>query len=115
MILESLEEIPYLYKSDAYKYERECRLVALESHFKHHGGIRYAFEKWSGASGRLRMYGQHPNLSLTNILSTGSIITLGPAVPNADHVQYAIEQLLESVGIAGLPVKLSSITYRRTS
>ena len=113
-ILESLGEIPYLYKSSAYRYEKECRIVALESGLKSHGGIRYDFEERPGESGRLRMYGQHPCLEFTNILSTGSIITLGPAVPNADHVQYAIEKLLQSVGIEGVPIEQSEISYRLT-
>ena len=114
-VLESLREIPYLYKSNAYRYENECRVVALGSHFRDHGGIHYAFEKGSDDSGRLRMYGQHPRLNLTNLLSTGSIITLGPAVPNAENVQYAIEQLLESIGIKGLAINRSGIRYRRTT
>lgn len=113
-ILESLGELPYLYKSSAYMYEKECRIVALESDFKSLNGIHYDFEERPGKSGSLRMYGQHPSLKLTNVLSTGSVITLGPAVPNADNVQYAIEMMLQSVGIADLPIERSQIPYRRT-
>ena len=111
-ILESLGRIPYLYKSSAYKYEHECRIVALDPHFENHGGIHYTFEGRPQNSGRLRMYGQHPCLNLSNVLSTGSAITLGPAVPNADNVQYALEQLLDSVGISRFPIKRSRIPYR---
>ena len=113
-ILESLGEIPYLYKSDAYLYEHECRIVALEPAFDDCGGMRYALDGRPG-NARLRMYGVHPALSLTNILSTGSVITLGPTVPNVENVQYTVERLLKSVGIEGVPVKCSGIQYRRTS
>ena len=113
-ILESLGEIPYLYKSSAYMYEKECRIVALESAFDSYGKIRFDFDQRPGRSGRLRMYGQHPLLSLTNILSTGSVITLGPAVPIVDNVQYAVEKLLRSVGIEGVPIEKSDRPYRRT-
>ena len=117
-ILESLGELPYLYKTSAYKYERECRLVALRSHFEDdgrrplNGGIRYSFERPPKGLGRLRMYGQHPCLKLSHILSTYSLITLGPAVPNVDSVQYALERLLESVGLRGLSIERSPIPYR---
>ena len=96
-ILESLGEISYLYKSSAYQYEHECRVVALQSAFEDDGGIRHTFDERLGSAGRPRMYGQHPCLNMTNLLSTGTVITLGPAVPNSDNVQYALEQLLESV------------------
>ena len=113
-ILESLGEIPYLYKSRAYEYEKECRLIAMESTFKDYGGICHEFEERFDKCGRIRMYGQHPRLNLTNILSTGTVLTLGPAVPNADYVQYAIEQLLRSLNKEGLPIERSEIPYRRT-
>ncbi len=111
-ILESLGELPYMYKSSAYKYEQECRIVACEADFGRYGGVHYAFERRSGDPGRLRMYGHHPCLNLTNVLSTGSVITLGPTVPNLDHVEYALEQLLESVGIGRFPIRRSKISYR---
>ena len=111
-ILESLGKIPYLYKSSAYEYEGECRIIARGRDFRNHGGILYAFEGQPHNSGRLRMYGQHPCLNLSNILSTGSVITLGPAVPNADNIQYALEQLLDSIGISRFPIKQSEIPYR---
>ena len=113
-LLECLGEIPYLYKSSAYSYEEECRIVAMESDLEGHGGILYDFEAGRGESGRLRMYGQHPCLRLTNILATDSVITLGPSIPNADYVQYAIERLLRSIGIRNLTIEKSGISYRRT-
>ncbi len=114
-ILESFGEIPYLYKSSAYQYEHECRIVALQSAFDNYGGIHHTFQRSLGGVGRPRMYGQHPSLRITNLLSTGTTITLGPAVPNPDNVQYALEQLLESVDIGGLSINVSKIPYRRTS
>lgn len=111
-ILSSLGQLPYLYKSRAYSYEQECRLVALESALTHYGGIQYDFVEPSDRTGRIRMYGQHPCLTLTNILSTGSVITLGPCVPNADNIKYAIEKLLTSAGISGVPIETSDIPYR---
>ena len=113
-VLECLGEIPYLYKSSAYRYEEECRVVAMESHLEKHGGILYDFETRPEGLGRLRMYGQHPCLGLTNILATDSVITLGPSIPNVDYVQYAIQQLLRSIGIRGLKVEQSGISYRQT-
>ena len=114
VIRDGLGEIPYLYKSSVYNYERECRIVAMESAFKKYDGISYDFDKRDGKSGRIRMYGRHPLLTMTNILSTGSIITLGPDVPNVDYVEYALEQLLRSLDRRGLPIERSEIPYRRT-
>ena len=113
-LLECLGEIPYLYKSSAYSYEEECRIVAMEADLESHGGIRYDFEARPGQCGRLRMYGQHQCLRLTNILATDTVITLGPSIPNVDYVQYAIEQLLKSIGIRDLKIEQSDILYRKT-
>ena len=93
-LLECLGGLPYLYKSSAYSYEEECRIVAMESDLEEHGEILYDFETRPTGAGRLRMYGQHPCLRLTNLLATDTVITLGPSIPNADYVQYVIEQLL---------------------
>ena len=114
VIRDGLGEIPYLYKSSAYKYERECRLVAMESVFEDYGGICYDFEKRSSKSGRIRMYGRHPLFNLTNILSTDTVITLGPDVPNVDYVEYALKHLLRTLDIRNLPIEQSKIPYRRT-
>lgn len=113
-IRDGLGEIPYLYKSSAYMYERECRIVAMESNFEGHGGLCHDFEKRSSKSGRIRIYGRHPLLNLTNILSTGTVITLGPDVPNIEYVEYALEQLLLSLDVRDLPIERSKIPYRRT-
>ena len=113
-LLECLGEIPYLYKSSAYDYEEEYRIVAMEADLESHGGIRYDFEARPGQCGRLRMYGQHRCLGLTNILATDSVITLGPSIPNVDYVQYAIERLLKSIGIRNLKIEKSPISYRQT-
>ena len=113
-IRDGLGEIPYLYKSSAYKYERECRIVAMESAFEDYGGVCHDFEQRFSKSGRIRMYGRHPRLNLTNILSTGTVITLGPDVQNVDYVEYALEQLLQSLDIRNLPIERSKIPYRRT-
>ena len=114
VIRDGLGEIPYLYKSSAYKYEKECRIVATESTFKGYGPVRHDCEARSCKSGRIRMYGRHPLLTTTNILSTGSVITLGPDVSNVDYVKYALEQLLRSLDIRDLPIERSEIPYRRT-
>ena len=114
VIRDGLGEIPYLFKSSAFKYEKECRIVATESTFKGYGDVRHDFERRSGKSGRIRMYGRHPLLTITNILSTGSVITLGPDVANVDYVEYALEQLLRSLDIRDLPIERSEIPYRRT-
>ena len=113
-IRDGLGEIPYLHKSSAYMYERECRIVAMESAFEDHGGICHDFGKRSSKSGRIRRYGRHPLLNLTNILSTGTVITLGPDVPNVDYVEYALEQLLLALDVRDLPIERSKIPYRRT-
>ena len=114
VIQDGLGEIPYLYKSRAYEYEQECRIIATESTFKDYGGISYDFEKRAGKSGRIRMYSRHACLNLTNILSTHTVITLGPDVPNVDYVEYALEQLLRSLDKRDLPIERSKISYRRT-
>ena len=114
MLLDYLGEIPYLYKSSAYAYEEECRIVAMECDLEDHGGIYYDFVARPRGPGLWRMYGQHPCLRLTNILATDTVITLGPSIPNKDYVQYAIEHLLRSIGISGLKIEQSEIPYRQT-
>ena len=111
-IIRALGELPYLYKSSAYDYEEECRLMFLESSPEHKDPIQYEFRQTSGGHGRPRMYVNHPCLNLTNVLSTGSCITLGPCVPNVDNVQYTIDKLLFSIGIRDFPVEISKIPYR---
>ena len=111
-IIGSLGELPYLYKSSAYEYEEECRLIFLESSPEPKDPIQYEFRQTSGGHGRPRMYVNHPCLNLTNILSTDSRITLGPCVPNVDNVQYTLDKLLCSIGIRDFPVDTSKIPYR---
>lgn len=107
-----LERVAYLYKSDAYDYERECRFIVhvseidkKEIHFEH--GEQY------GSPARIRHYYEDNTLRVRNILISGSSIMLGPCVPYRGNVEYCLEVLLQEAGLAGPEIKISEIRYRR--
>lgn len=113
MIEFATERIRYLYKSSAYSSEQECRIVetpatALEK------GIAPRFE-YSGPQGQemTKRYMNHPDLAISKILVSGSVIRLGPRVPNVADAKEHIEQLLANAGLA-LRTKVipSGIEYR---
>lgn len=106
----SLAKVRYLYKSQAYDYERECRFVIPEAGDKTE--IFFEIEEQGEAVTRVRHYKEHPDLSVKSILSTGSSITLGPCVPDPYNLTFYLEDLKVKAGLREPQVKVSRIPYR---
>ena len=107
-----LEKIRYLYKSEAYEYERECRFVIPELDADK-DKIRFEYKEQNN-SPDVRHYYEHENLKVENILTTDSLITIGPRVSHPYNMSYYIKSLLTKAGLVGPKIKLSKIPYRKT-
>jgi len=113
IIVEHMEKIRYLYKSDAYAYEKECRFVLLESDIKL-DDICFECQGENDSPVRIRHYYEHKDLEIRKILTSGSEIVIGPCVPHRHDVKYCIEALLHRAGLNdSTAVKLSEIEYRK--
>ena len=110
IIADNFEPTRYLYKSQAYDYENECRLVLTDNIM----GNLPKFHYISSDSGHedVRQYYEHQMLSIKNILVSGTTITLGPSVKNQERITAYLNHLL---GEAGLPrdiIRKSEVSYR---
>lgn len=108
---DSLEKIRYLYKSEAYEYEKECRFVRTKSDIDTEKVHDVCFEY---RNNNIRHYYEHEELKVSKLLVSGSKIILGPCVPHSNDVKYCIEALLKSAKLSGPTVKLSKIDYRKS-
>lgn len=106
----SLAKVRYLYKSEAYDYERECRFVIPE--VGDETEIFFEIQEQGEAVTRVRHYKKHPALSVENILSTCSSITLGPCVPDPYNLIFYLEDLKVKAGLREPEVRVSRIPYR---
>jgi hypothetical protein len=110
---ESLEKIRYLYKSEAYEYENECRFVVVESDIPR-DKICYEYQERNNSPARIRHYCEHEALQLGKLLDSNSSITLGPCVPYRDNVRSCIEELRNRAELHGPEIKISQIAYRKS-
>lgn len=109
-IWRSLGSLQYLYKSPAYRYERECRVVMPDSaHVK-----QIASYEYNDQTRRLRHYCENGSLDVANILTSGSSITIGPCVSDKDDLCRSLEVLKSRAGLIGTEIRTSEISYRRT-
>ena len=113
VVWESLERFRYLYKSEAYRYEKECRFVIAESDIINKNKIFFEDENLNNSPIRIRHYYEHENLDIRELLATGSSITLGPRVPHANNVCYFLNTLRERAGLVAQEIKISKIPYRK--
>ncbi len=111
-IWKSLEGIRYLYKSEAYDYERECRFVIPELDTVE-DEICFEYHQQNNAPTRIRHYYENKHLKTQNILVTGSLITLGPCVPYPHNMRYYLGALMRKAGLLGPEIKISEIPYRK--
>ena len=110
---ESLGKIRYLYKSEAYRYERECRFVIPELDTEK-DKIVFEESQQSDSSVSPRHYYECNALKVEKILVTDSVIRLGPCVSNVYNVTYYIERLLDKAELFGAKIELSTINYRKS-
>lgn len=112
VVWRSLEEIRYLYKSEAYDYERECRFVIPESSIDTNE-IYFERHDQKETASIIRHYCEDESLKIRRLLVTNSSITLGPRVSNADNIRYYLETLLKRQELFGTKIKVSKIPYRK--
>ena len=112
-VIQGLDKIRYLYKSDAYDYEKEYRLICTESDINL-DKVRYEYQQQNDFSGRMRHYYEHEDLNIENLLVTDSLIMLGPCVPYRENICACIEVLKKRSGLLGPKIKVSKIPYRRS-
>ena len=111
---ESLEGIRYLYKSEAYKYERECRFVMNKSDTDK-SKIRFEYKEQDNSPPYLRHYYEDEALSIEKMLTSGSSVTLGPCVPYSSDVSNCLEIMRDRAELKDrLQIKTSKIPYRKS-
>ena len=112
LVAEALNSIRYLYKSEDYEYENECRLVVLREQ-KKPANIHFDYHRAHGGSTSVRHYCYDDRLELGGMLNaTGAMITIGPAAPSQGALERTIRVALEKLGIYGAAVTTSEIDYR---
>ena len=105
--------IPYFHKPRSYSYEAECRLFL--SPIDRLCDPKYQPRYTSGGIPAVRHYVEHDPLRLEGIFFTGTVITLGPSIPERENVQRAIYALLRHHRLMGPDVVWSTIPYRPSS
>ena len=100
--------IHYLHKSDAYKYEREVRALATTADIE---SDQITFERIDN-SDDVRHYYERDDLHVRNLLVSGSVITIGPCVPNGENFAYYLEYLKRQSGLIGPKICQSKVSYR---
>ena len=108
----SMGKIQFLYKSEAYKYERECRVVANRREICD-DDICFEYREGKNKNGRLRHYYNDGNLDIENILTSRSAITIGPCVNDKADLGLSLEVLKERAGLPGPQINISEIPYRK--
>ena len=108
----AMERVRYFYKSEAYRYEQECRIVETPATIE--GTAMRPFFEHSGPPGqeRTKRYINNPMLAINKLFVSGTVITLGPRVPNVQDTKEYMEQLLTEAGSIGSRVQCSEIEYR---
>ena len=111
----ALAEIKYLYKSAAYRFERECRVVVPEFKVRREDISFVPVERDGGLLG-MKHYIEDQDLSVKQILATDSRIVLGPCVDRSYDLRFYLETLKKLGGWPGRDPRItkSRITYRRT-
>ena len=80
-----LSSISYFHKPRSYSYEAECRLFL--SPIDRLCDPRYQPIKDAAGTPAVRHYVEHEPLRLKGLFFTGTVITLGPSIPNSQNVQ----------------------------
>ena len=106
-----LEKIRYLYKSKDYDHEHECRFIIPELDANKN---KICFEpKKQNNYLDVRHYYEHEALKVEKILTTDSLIMIGPCVPYPYNTSYYLKILLNKAGLPGPKIKISKIPYRK--
>ena len=115
MIDVAMGKVRYLYKSEAYGYENECRIVETPQTIGEQG-IAAKFEYTSQSGQELvKTYINHWDLTVEKLFSTDSFITLGPNVPHQEETKDYMKYLLKEAGRNNTDVLCSRLEYRKSS
>ena len=106
-----LRRILYLYKSSAYKYENEARIVILDSETEE-ANLHFDYQEGNVGRPRIRHYIKLDHVTLKQLLPSGSKITVGPTVPHPDNVCAYLEKMKRRLGLHGPVITASEISYR---
>ena len=116
IVWNSLERFNYLYKSDAYSYENECRIVLAGTDVDK-DKIRFELQSGTGSPAYIRHYYADKRLATTKLLVSGSRITLGPCMAYPGNMLYCLKTILETIKEKtrkdGPEIKVSRIPYRK--
>lgn len=113
IVWNSLERFSYLYKSEAYAYEKECRIV-LAGRDVDEDKIRFELQGGKNSPTYIRHYYADyadEKLAATELLASGSSITLGPCVAYPRNIVHCLKTIREKAGLYGLEIKNSTIQY----
>ena len=111
MIWTVLNRIRYLYKSDAYAYEKECRFVPPIEEVE--DDVRFEYGDRDDRSPRIRHFVEHSELNIRKrVLVTDSGIVLGPALYRADNVKYYLDRMIKDVDLP-TSVEVSRLPYQK--
>ena len=109
---ESDPPVSYLHKSEAYEYEREVRAIGTIPSI---GRDQIRFERATNpGDARLRHYYERNDLRVTNLLTSGSVITVGPCVQNRENVMFVLKELMARACIGGVRILQSQVSYRNS-
>ena len=111
VIWRNISEILYLYKREAYDYEKECRMIRSVLDIPKND-IRFSDSSGLNSSLGPRHYLWDNHLKIDELLVTGSAITLGPRVSRPENVKFYVEKLLEDARLGGPTVEISKIPYQ---
>ena len=109
----ALGRIQFLFKSEAYAYEKESRVVATKSALDE-DEIFFDYRDGENPSSRLRHYCEDEALAVGAIFPSGSSITIGPCVADKDDLRRSLEILKRRGGLLGPEVRPSVILYRKS-
>ena len=113
LIWESMEKIRYLYKSEAYRYENECRCVVVESDIEDKSSICFEYSNQNNSPTDIRHYFEIKELKLDKLLITGSSITIGPCANQPYNLGYYLGIILKELNLSGPKIRCSQIPYRK--
>lgn len=110
-VTEKTQRLHYLFKSEAYKYENEFRVIIMP------GEAEETFTEYVGPTQRgvTTQFTQNLHLSTDQnhgMFVTGSNITLGPRVRNPAATAYYIRQMLKKSKLTGCGVHQSQVQYQ---
>ena len=110
-IISTLSPLVYLYKSDAYDFENETRVILPYSDLAP-SPLNCEFIGLKGLTPRWRHFVELPQLACEKLLMSDAKIILGPAVSRSENIKFVLQQVLPHLGYHGPEVLTSKISYR---